>query len=68
MTGDRNSKTMSFYATPTDQDNIEEIQEMCPHYSFNFIVREGMRFLLRSLQSSNSVPPPPSRKVEYNIP
>lgn len=59
-------KRMSFYATPDDQAAIETIQTICPHYTFNFIVREGMRLLKQSLQTPG---PLPRRKqqVEHTV-
>ena len=59
-------KRMSFYATPTDQATIREIQEIVPHYSFNLIVREGMRLLKLSLQTSTPLPRH-KQQVEYKI-
>ena len=66
MDPNKKPKRMSFYATADDQATIKAIQTICPHYTFNFIVREGMRLLKQSLQT----PPPlprPKQQVEYKV-
>ncbi|MBC8249734.1 MAG: hypothetical protein H8E90_08660 [Anaerolineales bacterium] len=66
MTDNRKSKTMSFYATPTDQETIQKIQALRPHYGFNFMTREGLTMLLQSLEQSSPAPRP-RRQVEYTV-
>ena len=61
------SKRMTFYATPTDQENTAAIREVVPHYTFNSIVREGMRLLKQSLQSSTSTPQSQHPQVECQL-
>ncbi len=68
MTDERKPKAMSFYATVNDQNIIKEIQKLAPHYTFNFLTREGHRMLLRSLKQSSQITPRPKQRVEYNIP
>ena len=53
------AKYITFYATPADQETIQKIKKHRPYYKTNFMIREGLAMLLRSLEQSSPVPPRP---------
>ena len=59
------AKNITFYALPSDQETISKIKALRPHYTTNFMLREGLAMLLRSLEQSNLARP--RRQVGYNV-
>jgi len=48
------AKRRTFYETPDDTETIRKIKALRPHYTRNFMLREGLNMLLRSLELSDT--------------